>query len=203
MKKILTTVILTFMAFSLYAADFQEGDQYTSIKPVPPLGTGEDVEVLEFFMYTCPHCKNLEPTLKSWLAEKPAQIKFSRVPAMFGGVAGLHAKTYYALEIMGEGERVHESLFHAIHDEKRRLGTQDTIEEFLQEKDVDIEKFRAAISSFTVQTKVNRAAALMRRYGVRSVPAMVVDGRYRVKNSPQVTEVADYLIEQVITERSK
>lgn len=202
MKKILAIIALTFTVSGLMAANFQEGREYDTIKPAPPQGTGSEVEVLEFFMYTCPHCKNLEPLVDTWLQRQPENVKFSRVPAMFGGPANLHARTFYALEIMGEGERIHEPLFHAIHDEKRRLNKQSDMEEFLKEQGVDIEKFQAAISSFTVQTKANRASALMRRYGIRSVPAMVVDGRYRVKNSPQVTDVTDFLIEKINAERT-
>ena len=199
MKKLLVAGLLVLFSFGVGAAGYQAGTEYDLISPAPPKGAGNEVEVVEFFMYTCPHCKNLEPTLKAW--KKPENVTFSRIPAMFGGVATLHAKTYYALEIMGEGERLHEPLFHAIHDQKRRLMKQQDIEAFLKEQDVDIEKFRAAISSFTVRTKANRASALTRRYGIRSVPAMVVDGRYRVKNSPQITEVTDHLVEKVVTER--
>ena len=203
MKKFVAIIALALSASVLFAADFQEGRDYDAVKPAPPQGTGSEVEVLEFFMYTCPHCKDLEPAIDAWLGKKPENVRFSRVPAMFGGPANLHAKTYYALEIMGEGERLHEPLFHAIHDEKRRLSKQGDMEEFLKEQGVDLEKFRTTLSSFTVQTKANRAGALMRRYGIRSVPAMVVDGRYRVKNSPQVTAVTDYLVGKVSEERGK
>jgi len=66
---------------------------------------------------------------------------------------------------------------------------------------VDMDKYHAAFSSFTVQTKANRAAALMRRYGIRSVPALVVDGRYRVNNSAEVLQVTDYLVNKVAENR--
>ena len=120
---------------------------------------------------------------------------------MFGGAATLHAKAYYALEIIGEGERLHEPLFHAIHDEHKRLNTSKALEAFLEENKVDMDKYHAAFSSFTVQTKANRAAALMRRYGIRSVPALVVDGRYRVNNSAEVLQVTDYLLNKVAESR--
>jgi len=197
MKKLLAVIGFAMMISIAMAADYQEGTQYNSITPPPPPGSGNEIVVEEFFMYTCPHCKDLEPKMNNWLEKKPEGVKFSRVPAMFGGAANLHAKAYYALEIIGEGERLHEPLFHAIHDEHKRLNSQKALEGFLEENKVDMDKYRAAFSSFTVQTKANRAAALMRRYGIRSVPAMVVDGRYRVKNSAEVVEVTDYLVKQV------
>ena len=204
MKKTLLLFALVLAAVTASAADFTEGDKYIKITPAPPQGEGDQVEVVEFFMYTCPHCEKLEPYMKGWLEKKPANVEFTRIPAMFGGVANLHAKAFYALEIMGEGERLHDSWFHAIHDEKRKLRTQEDLEAFLQEQNVDMDKFRAAMSSFTVQTKANRAAALMQRYGVRGVPAVVVDGRYRSGNASgyeEILQITDYLVAKVREER--
>jgi len=209
MKKLLAVIGFAMMISIAMAADYQEGTQYNSITPPPPPGSGNEIVVEEFFMYTCPHCKDLEPKMNSWLEKKPEGVKFSRVPAMFGGAANLHAKAYYALEIIGEGERLHEPLFHAIHDEHKRLNSQKALEGFLEENKVDMDKYRAAFSSFTVQTKANRAAALMRPpvrarlpCGRPNMSAMVVDGRYRVKNSAEVVEVTDYLVKQVAESRN-
>jgi len=203
MKKLLVFFLLSLFSTGLLAADLKEGTDYELISPAPPKGTGNEVEVLEFFMYTCPHCQTLDPQLQEWVKKQPENVKFQHMPAMFGGAANLHAKTYFALEVIGEAQRLHETFFKAIHDQKQRLRNQKDIEKFLAENNVDLEKFRAAMKSFTVQTKANRAAALMRRYGIRSVPALVIDSRYRIKNTPTVLETADALIEKTIADRSK
>jgi thiol:disulfide interchange protein DsbA len=61
------------------------------------------------------------------------------------------------------------------------------------------------MNSFAVAAKVNRARALMRRYGVRGVPALVIDGRYRsgtgFANYEEMTEVADFVIAKVLAQR--
>ncbi len=201
MKKLLAAIGLAVMTSFAMAANYQEGTQYSAITPPPPEGSGNEIVVEEFFMYTCPHCKNLEPRINSWLDKQPQGVKFSRIPAMFGGTATLHAKAFYALEIIGEGERMHESLFIAIHDDEKHLNKQKALEAFFDENKVDMDKYRAAVSSFTVQTKANRAASLMRRYGIRSVPALVVDGRYLVKNSEQILQVTDYLLNKIEEDR--
>jgi len=203
MKKLFVLLILGLLSLNAQAADLKEGVNYDLITPTPPVGSGDEVEVIEFFMYTCPHCKNLDPALQEWKKKLPDNVKFHHMPAMFGGAANLHAKNYFALEVMGEAERLHDAWFKAIHDEKRRLRTQADIDKFLEENGVDMNKFHATLNSFTVQTKANRAAALMRRYGVRSVPMMIVDGRYRIKNTPQVLENTDALIQKTINDRKK
>jgi thiol:disulfide interchange protein DsbA len=203
MKKLLILLTFSLLSLNISAADLKEGVNYDSITPTPPVGSGDEVEVIEFFMYTCPHCKNLDPALQEWTSKLPKNVKFQHIPAMFGGAANLHAKNFFALEVMGEEKRLHNAWFKAIHDQKRRLNTQAKIDDFLKENGVDMDKFHATLNSFTVQTKANRAAALMRRYGIRSVPAMVVDGRYRIKNTPQVLENTDALIEKTIADRNK
>ena len=203
MKKLLILLTLGLLSLNISAADLKEGVDYNLITPAPPVGSGDDVEVIEFFMYTCPHCNHLEPALQEWTKKLPENVKFRHMPAMFGGAANLHAKNFFALEVMGEEERLHNAWFKAIHEQKQRLRTQADIDKFLEKNGVDMSKFHATLNSFTVQTKTNRAAALMRRYGVRSVPMMIVDGRYRIKNTPQVLENTDALIEQTLADRKK
>ncbi len=202
MKKLLVLLLLSFMAFSAAAAvELKEGVNYNTIYPAPPPGTGNEVEVVEFFMFTCPHCNNLNPKLQEWKKKLPENVKFKHIPAMFGGLANLHAKTYFALEVMGEADRLTNPFFDAIHKQKRRLRNAKEIDAFLKQHNVDLDKFHAALNSFTVQTKANRAAALMRRYGIRSVPSLVVDGRYHIKNNNQVLDITDALIAKTLADR--
>jgi len=185
--------------------DFKEGLQYTLITPPPPKHEGQDVEVIEFFWYGCPHCNSLEPSIKSWLAKKPDNVRFVRMPAPFSGRAMLHAKTFFALEVMGEGERLHEVIFDAMHNKKLKLDTLDTMTSFLEGQGVDGKKFREALDSFAVQTQLNRATVLARRYGIRSVPTLVVDGRYKsgkgFTSYGEFTELVDYLAAKTVKER--
>ena len=203
MIRMLVLLALSFNVALALAVEPKEGTDYDIIKPVPPIGSGDEVEVIEFFMFTCPHCNHLEPALQEWRKKLPENVKFHHMPAMFSGVANLHAKTFFALEVLGEEERLHQAFFDAIHKQKKRLRTQKEIEAFLAGQGVDVKKFREAFNSFTVQTKANRAAALMRRYGIRAVPTLVVDGRYRIKNTPQVLNVTDALIEKTLADRKE
>ena len=187
------------------AKTFEEGVQYVPIQPQPPVAAGDDVEVVEFFWYGCPHCRDFEPTVTKWSAGLPDNVTFTQIPVMFGGPADLHAQVYYALEGIGELERLHAKFFHAMHVEKRKLRTRAEVDAFLQENGVDMAKFGEAMNSFAVAAKVNRARALMRRYGVRSVPALVIDGRYRsgtgFANYQEITEVVDHVVDKVLAQR--
>ena len=199
-------IALLVLAGGALAETFEEGKQYIPIQPQPPVGVGDDVEVIEFFWYGCPHCRDFEPTVTKWASGLPENVTFTQVPVMFGGPADLHAQAYYALQGMGELERLHEKLFHAMHVEKNKLRSREDLDAFLAENGVDMAEFREAMNSFAVAAKVNRARALMRRYGIRGVPALVVDGRYRsgsgFKSYQEMTEVADYLVDKVLMQRN-
>ncbi len=205
MKK--TMVMLTFLLSGLLslppvaaAEEFEEDLHYFSVIPEQPGAEGDQVQVLEFFLYSCPHCYRLEPFIEEWLQHKPDYVKFDRVPAMFNRPdVVMYAKTYYALKLIGEGERLLGPIFNAIHKEKQRLGTQQAMEQFLEQQGVDLEAYRKAMKSFAVQTQIRRAAVLAERFDVRGVPALVIDGKYRTSGleGGLMMRVTDYLAEKV------
>jgi thiol:disulfide interchange protein DsbA len=207
----LNKIVASLLAGFLFATGgalgkaFDEGVQYVPIQPQPPVASGDQVEVVEFFWYGCPHCRDFEPTVNQWSSGLPPNVTFTQVPVMFGGPADLHAQVYYALQGMGELERLHQKLFHVMHVEKRKLRTRDEVDAYLQENGVDMAKFGEAMNSFAVAAKVNRARALMRRYGVRSVPTLVIDGRYRSGSGfasyQEITEVVDFVVDKVLAQR--
>ena len=66
--------------------------------------------------------------------------------------------------------------------------------------------FRGAMNSFAVAAKTNRATSLMRRYGIRAVPKLVVDGRYRFERGlsyKDMTVLAEQLADEIRRERQE
>lgn len=209
MKRFLLNTLACLALFSIQPAvmaqAFEKNVNYHSIWPEPPVGqAGDKIEIVEFFMYSCPHCYRFEPIVKAWLKTKADDIDFVHIPAMFGGSANLYAKAYYALEAMGEIKRLHEAFFTEIHVNNNKLRTREAVEAFLQKQGVDLEKFREAMRSFAVVTKTNRAKSLLRRYNIDGVPSLVVDGRYKSGSGltlEKLMELADHLAEKVRQER--
>ncbi len=145
------------------------------------------------FWYGCPHCFDLEPSVREWLKHKPDNIAFVRIPVAFGASWELGARAYYAAEALGVLDRMHEPLFEAMHQHK--LKDEDDLAAFFAEHGVDQDAFRKAYSSFQTETQLRRGNQLAQRYGVRGVPAVIVNGKYDVR-SPRIFEVVDFLIAQ-------
>jgi thiol:disulfide interchange protein DsbA len=184
------------LPLTLHAADpappFQEGKDYVRLPtPVPP-ATPDQIEVVEMFWYGCPHCYDLEPATQAWLKRKPEHVVFTRIPVSFGASWEPGVRAYYAAEALGVLDKMHPLLFEAFH-KRRKLSNVDELAAFFAEHGVDHEAFRKAYASFQTETQLRRGNQLAQRYGVRGVPAVIVNGKYDVR-SPRMFETVDFLI---------
>lgn len=180
-------------AFPALAATLTRDKDYTLVDPPqPPLEApkgGRRIEVIEFFYYGCPHCYSLQPALLGWLKNVPKDVDFRRMPTVFRESWVPLTRTYYALEVIGALEKVHEDVFNMVHQNSVNLGDRRILLEWAAKKGVDAKKLGEAFDSFTVQTKTQRSIQLTRAYGISGTPSIVVDGRYLT--GPSMTVKAD------------
>ncbi|HEX7081162.1 MAG TPA: thiol:disulfide interchange protein DsbA/DsbL [Gammaproteobacteria bacterium] len=161
------------------SARFQLGTHYRRLSPTQPTSSSPDrVEVAEIFWYGCPHCYAFEPYIARWQAEKPAYVSFVRVPAVWNPLLRLHARAFYTAQALGKGEAMHEAFFTEIHENGNPLDSEEALAEFFARFGVDADAFRDAFDSFDVNSKLQRADELNRRYEITSVPSIVVNGKY-------------------------
>ncbi|MCK7497476.1 MAG: hypothetical protein MZW92_46825 [Comamonadaceae bacterium] len=65
-------------ALPAFAADLARGRDYEPIDPPQPGDDPAKIEVIEFFSYGCPHCKDLNPLVARWVG---AAAQGRRLPA--------------------------------------------------------------------------------------------------------------------------
>ena len=158
------------------------GRDYIVLNPALPTDNPAKVEVIEFFSFACPHCADLAPSANKWAGKLPADVAFRRVPVSFNPYYALMAKVFYALDAIGELQRLDTPLFEAIHVKGLKLIDDKSLIEWASAQGVDAKKFSDALKAFSVDTKVKQADALTRTGKIPGVPAFVVDGRYMVSN---------------------
>ena len=149
-------------------------------QPYAPLNG--QVEVVEVFGYTCPHCAQFEPLITAWKRKQPADVRVTPVPAAFGGYWETYARAFFAAETLGVLEKSHEQMFNAIHV-ARQLGldaTPEQIGKFYEQYGVDATTFANTMKSFGVETKLNRAKQFATRSQIEGTPSIVVNGKYLV-----------------------
>ena len=193
-------MLLATPVLVLGAPKIEEGVQYEAVAPEMPGAEGNRLQVIEFFWYGCGHCFAFEPHLDKWLEQKPDDVDFVRVPAMFNRPdVILHAKVFYTLNLIGADPSIHNKIFDALNVQHKRLGTEQEMEEFLQANGVDMFKFRDAIKSFAVGNSIRKAAILAENYDIRGVPEMAVDGKYKFGGleGDLMIDVLDHLVEKV------
>jgi protein dithiol oxidoreductase (disulfide-forming) len=160
------------------------GKDYLELSPPQPTEAGDKNEVIEFFWYRCPHCYSLEPYLESWVKKLPQDTRFRRVPAVFSEEWAIDARIFFALEALGQEERVHRGLFDAIHKEGgvnlRGDAYAKWVAGWLAKRGVDMAKYDAALHSFSVDSQTKRAAQSAQAYKLDGVPAIAINGRYLV-----------------------
>jgi len=180
---------------------FQEGIDYLELKkPALTEAPKGQVEVVEFFWYSCPHCNAFEPTLSAWVKALPKDVFFRRVPVAFNASFVPQQKLYYALESMDKVAEMHAKVFRAIHVEHLPLNKDDLIFDWVAKQGLDAAKFKEAYGSFTVANDVRKATQLQGAYNVEGVPSMGVAGRYYTDGTltgtmDAVLKVVDHLVQ--------
>jgi len=183
------------------AESFDEGIEYLKINP--PVSTSVkkgQVEVVELFWYMCPHCFRFEPVMNKWLKNKPKNVVFKRIPAIFSPRWRFFAKIFYTAQLLDVTEKIHGPLFKALHEQKERLGNEAAMAVFFEKHaGVKKEDFMNVFNSFSVDAKVRKAEDLSKRYGAQGVPTLIVNGKWRTGGTiagghKGMLEVVDHLI---------
>jgi thiol:disulfide interchange protein DsbA len=179
---------------------------YDVIDPPVKTATPEKVEVVGLFLYTCPHCYSFEKGyLKAWRENKPDYVVFTHMPAVYdlNGRGTPLAKAYYVAKELKILEKIHTPLFQKIHDKHRRMNSEEALRRFfvkyggVSKRDFD----EAYNYSFSVDSNMRKAKEKTKKYGVGSVPTVVVNGKYRLnsrkaKGYDNMMAVINYLVEE-------
>ncbi len=186
---------------ALYAQERPvEGKQYAKVSPRQPTRDANQIEVVEFFAYSCEHCFLFEPVLEAWHKRLPAGVTLRRVPVAFREVPfAMHQKLFFAIEQLGLVERLHGKVFTAIHMGKQRLDKPEGIAEFATKNGVEPARLLDAVNSFAVANKAKQANTLASGYKIEGTPSMGVDGRWLTSGSmtgsnERSLAVVDFLI---------
>jgi len=204
----LVFLFAALMSTSVFAqnddATFQEGLHYTLINDSVATTAGEAVAVYEIFGYLCPHCYSFQPFVAAWEKKLPENVEFIRVPAIFSAAWEPLGRAYLTAEMLEVAEKGHEDIFTAIHKDKKQIRSIEDAADFYAQYGVDKAKFLSTASSFAVDAKVRKYQALVRKWGVRGTPSLVINGKYLISVStdvpqPKMIEVANYLIAKELT----
>ena len=181
--------------------EYEEGTHYVELQiPLKTAAKGK-IEVTEYFSYGCPHCYQFDPMITAWEENLPGDVKFNRIPAIWNKDYQVYAQTYYAAEALDVAKKLHTPLFRAIHAQRKRLNEPTLMAVFFSEFGIDPVEFAKVYNSFGVRASVQQAEAKGRAYRSGGVPAIIVNGKYRIESkmagsNSNMLRVADFLIQK-------
>lgn len=207
--------IFILIAF-LFATLLQAEEKYENVTPPQPTANPAKIEVIEFFSYGCPHCYSFEPIVKAWLKSKPENVEFIRIPAVFQPHWPVYAKVFFTAEMLGVQDKINDDFFDLVQkkqeeinakdsknfaEEVNKFFTEDELAKFFTAHGAKETEFRDTFNSFMVDTKMRQAPDISGKYGIDSVPNIVVNGKYRVNSTlaggqDKIMEVVNDLIKK-------
>jgi thiol:disulfide interchange protein DsbA len=186
---------------------YSEGAHYRRMTISQRTSSAPDkIEVAEVFWYGCPHCYDFDPILQEWKKGLGPDVSFVQIPVIWNPTNEVHARIMYTAEALGKLDEMHTGIFNALHQDGNTLTTEAAMVEFFGQYGVSETDFLEAYSSFGVSSAVKRAENLTRSYGIRSVPVLVINGKYatdgaEVRSFGDIIAVTNELVERERLER--
>ena len=198
-KNALIVLVLSLFCSSAFSKDYQEGRHYELIEPLPTRNP-EKIEVIEFFWFGCGHCFSLEQLIKDWKSEVSSEVDFFRLPVVWNAQTKTHAKLFFATETLQVPEAI-QGIFSAIHYNRKMMLSDKEIIPFFQGYGIQEDKYLAATNSFGLKNNLRKAELFAFKYGIKGVPAFIVNGKYKVSATREIgtedlLDVVNYLIEK-------
>lgn len=185
------------------SSKYREGVHYFKIDQASPQASDGTVEVMEVFSYLCSHCNSFEPFISGWLERKPENVKFVRVPVIFGRRTWeLYARAYVTAEMMGIADKAHAGMMDALWKQRSVMRTMEEIGEFYSDFGVSAQDFVSTSNSFAVDARMRRDQTMTQSFGVNGTPTMIVNRKYLVRGNEAVPnydamlDVVDSLVAQ-------
>ena len=183
-KNALIVLVLSLFCSSAFSKDYQEGRHYELIEPLPTRNP-EKIEVIEFFWFGCGHCFSLEQLIKDWKSEVSSEVDFFRLPVVWNAQTKTHAKLFFATETLRVPEAI-QGIFSAIHYNRKMMLSDKEIIPFFQGYGIQEDKYLAATNSFGLKNNLRKAELFAFKYGIKGVPAFIVNGKYKVSATREI-----------------
>lgn len=186
MKKMGLFLMGLSMAFMVSATSFKEGKQYESLKE---LVFGEP-RVVEFFSFYCGHCYLFDKDLQvSQQIKKviPEGVKIEQYHVEFLGTWGKElTEAWVIAKELKVADKIKPLLFESVQTEKK-LETKDAkaVKAVIGEIFAKVGKkaeYDDAQESFDLKSLLKQQEETAEKLKVNGVPAVYVDGKYRIKS---------------------
>jgi protein dithiol oxidoreductase (disulfide-forming) len=164
---------------------WKAGTHYLPLSPsqATSVNAGE-VEVIEFLWLACGACYQANGRIAAWKAKLPAWVKFRQEHVVFGDSHRRLARLLYTLEVLKRDDLV-AAAFEEIHRKGNMLvaandaKTLDMQLAFAKANGISEADFKREFNGFAVNSRLQRAEELDKRYRITHTPMFFVNGKYQ------------------------
>jgi cyclophilin family peptidyl-prolyl cis-trans isomerase len=162
------------------------------------------IEVLEF----CHYCTNFDSIVNPWAAKLDEYVEFKRTPFIEDDLMRLSAHAFYTIEAQKRKPKLYKKLIDAIALDDGSLSSKAMMAKFFVANGVDKKTFAATFDSQEVSNKVAAAEALVKKYRIKELPVMIVNGKYRVSaktagSQENLLKIVDQLLKKELGKKPK
>src|SRR5207247_2005038 len=120
----------------------------------------------------CPVCYETQPFLTRWLGRASEYVAIRRVPALSTEAWEPFAKLFYALETLGQADRLHWQVYDHFHFENVKLNDEKIMADWVARNGIERQRFVEVYGSSGVAARVAQARELLKAYDVRAGPVL-------------------------------
>lgn len=164
-------------------------NRFDEIFESPFQDAANDRVIVEFFDYTCGHCKNMHQIIKR-LQQQNEELKvvYKEFPIR-GNTARTAAKAAIASKQQNKYNELHQMMLEG------KISNRKVIFQMAKKNNLNIEQLKKDMESEMVVTKISSTYGLAKALKVTGTPTFIVLGR-DINNQPHVYYVAGILTEQ-------
>jgi len=183
MKIVLALILsITFFIPNMACADEKIRGNYKVIGDIQKLKGAKQIELKEFFNYSCGHCYRFLETVKTLKAKYKDKLHHIKFPVYWGNQQPYPARAYYIADNLGIEEKFTQELF----DTNFKLNInifQPRVIQFIA-KDFGVEnEMKEAMQDPEIQAKVQKSLDMSKQYGADETPTLIINDVLKVAPS--------------------
>ncbi|HAX46201.1 MAG TPA: disulfide bond formation protein DsbA [Nitrospina sp.] len=184
LQKVLLALLLVgfILPSSLALAGDKIRGKYKVIGSVEKLKGAKQVEMAEFFNYSCGHCYRFLETSKKLRDKFKDKLFHKKYPIYWGEQTAIPAKTYYITDELGVEEKFTQELFDTNFKLHINIFQPRVIQRLSQHYKIE-QEIRDGMKSPSIEAKVNKSLALFKEYGGDETPTVILNNVLKVTPS--------------------
>ena len=179
LKKSALKILILLLASCSTIPDFALAEdkikgKYEVIGSIEKLKRVKQVEMIEFFNYSCGHCYRFLETSKKLHAKFKDKLYHKKYPIYWGQQTALPAKAFYITDELGLEEEFTQELFDTNFKLHINIFQPRVIQRLSQHYKIE-QEIRDGMKSPVIEAKVNESLALANKYNANETPTIILN----------------------------